>query len=624
MSNGSSMIELYNARDLSPEEVASSFVPPPFMRKLMRRGNTIIVGPRGSGKTTLLKMLQQRALENWTHERADELIEMVDYSTVFVPVDTLWTLQLNGLGEGKLDVDTLNRFKKTAFVLHSMNCWIDAVLDRLAPEKESERILRRIKLTKKAEVQVVNDIAKAWKIEPSIYSFKGLKNALDRAIIDLSTFASKCGMVSQEQRAGILLNNDIFHLSLLQCIIFATKRLDNELGDLNSKWALLYDELELAPIEIHEEIMTAVRASSPKLIFKLALSPAYDQLSYYSSSLEQASPVHDFEPIRLWYVERYDGKEFSELLWTGLVRDKLWKNKDALHVLGSNYQLKLDYDENEIQSQSTRIRRTLMEGYKHDSGFRNYIGKNLDVDKLISQKGDDRRASLGKILPLLDMRLFYRREGSDSLQAGAKLRRVVPSYYTGADALFAITEGNPRWFKALFTPLLEKYDSQTGTIRREAQVKQIELFALRHQALLRTRVVNTQSPVYNGMGVYGLIRIIADYIFNKNVLGRFNIDPPTYIVINREPDKDLKKLLIEAINIGALVYMPEDNSNAELIVNQLKKKRFRISYTLAPLMKIPIRIVKPVSLYEILNEHFTGKPSKLVQKGQWKIKFPNK
>jgi predicted AAA+ superfamily ATPase len=55
----------YNARMLSPEEIARTFVINDAYRKLLRVEHSILRGPRGTGKTTLLKMLTPRALKEW-------------------------------------------------------------------------------------------------------------------------------------------------------------------------------------------------------------------------------------------------------------------------------------------------------------------------------------------------------------------------------------------------------------------------------------------------------------------------------------------------------------------------------------------------------------------------------
>ena len=53
------IFDAFNARYLSPVDVAATFVPSRESFKLLSEQNhSVLVGPRGSGKTTLLKMLK--------------------------------------------------------------------------------------------------------------------------------------------------------------------------------------------------------------------------------------------------------------------------------------------------------------------------------------------------------------------------------------------------------------------------------------------------------------------------------------------------------------------------------------------------------------------------------------
>src|SRR5687767_13462149 len=95
----------FNARHLTPVEVARSFVPPPCFEQLAGNSHVLLVGPRGSGKTTLLKMLQPQALEAWEHPQAHQYRQRVMYTGVFIPADISWGAQLESLGYGRLSAE---------------------------------------------------------------------------------------------------------------------------------------------------------------------------------------------------------------------------------------------------------------------------------------------------------------------------------------------------------------------------------------------------------------------------------------------------------------------------------------------------------------------------------------
>lgn len=51
------IFDAFNARYLSPVDVAATFIPSESFKLLSEQNHSVLVGPRGSGKTTLLKML---------------------------------------------------------------------------------------------------------------------------------------------------------------------------------------------------------------------------------------------------------------------------------------------------------------------------------------------------------------------------------------------------------------------------------------------------------------------------------------------------------------------------------------------------------------------------------------
>src|SRR5437867_922327 len=85
----------FNARWLSPEQVAATFVPVPQFRQLVHNTNSLLLGPRGCGKTTLLKMLTRRALNMWSassrSKRFQGAFERPQYEAIYIPSDIRWS-----------------------------------------------------------------------------------------------------------------------------------------------------------------------------------------------------------------------------------------------------------------------------------------------------------------------------------------------------------------------------------------------------------------------------------------------------------------------------------------------------------------------------------------------------
>jgi hypothetical protein len=82
-------------------------------------------------------------------------------------------------------------------------------------------------------------------------------------------------------------------------------------------------------------------------------------------------------------------------------------------------------------------------------------------------------------------------------------------------------------------------------------------------------------------------------------MNSFIAEPSLTFTVDPNTTDDMLYMLEQALNAGAVVYIPEEES--ELILSSLKSKRFRISYLLAPLYGLPLRLGEQVSLSTILR-----------------------
>lgn len=129
--------ESFNARALSPRQVARGFVPPQSFYQLCKRRHSVVAGPRGSGKTTLLKMLQTSALRAWDHPEAEKLRSQIDFTGVFIPTDRTWGEQLCAVGSGKLTDQQRDVLGVAAFTTQILRATVSALIERVSPDKDS-------------------------------------------------------------------------------------------------------------------------------------------------------------------------------------------------------------------------------------------------------------------------------------------------------------------------------------------------------------------------------------------------------------------------------------------------------------------------------------------------------
>lgn len=167
MDNNYLRYESFNARYLSFEEVASTFIPNKEYNELLSNSHSVLMGPRGCGKTTLLKMLYPQALYAWNHKDASTVMEQIPFWSVYIPTDSQWSSQLeylNKIFESKPDIPlVISNALVCINVLTSLcNSFKDLIIlskDNNAFDKETELSIELINL---------------WELEkplsPSLYS----------------------------------------------------------------------------------------------------------------------------------------------------------------------------------------------------------------------------------------------------------------------------------------------------------------------------------------------------------------------------------------------------------------------------------------------------------------------
>jgi hypothetical protein len=146
--------------------------------------------------------------------------------------------------------------------------------------------------------------------------------------------------------------------------------------------------------------------------------------------------------------------------------------------------------------------------------------------------------------------------------------------------------------------MLENTPQHALKISASKQGREVLAFAQRFAALLKTY----PSPVAGGAGpssVWALIRHAGEYFYEQVVEGPFDPEPNLSFIVDSNSDDSIVALVQVAVNLGALVYVPE--GEGEILLNSVRGKRFRISYWLAPLLKLPPTLGKAVSLSAILG-----------------------
>jgi hypothetical protein len=605
-----SIFESFNARALKPSQVASTFVPSAHFTKLAKRGNSLLVGPRGSGKTTLLKMLQPQALESWGHEVADHYRSTIDYTGVFIATDLTWGAQVDALGGGKLDPESHRLLAGAAFTTHILRSLVIAKLSRLRRDIDRSLVpFRRVELSDKGEADLVRLLSDGWRLKPAIPSLLSVKHALSRRLSLIKEIANKESTLGERGRAERLSANDFLFLDFLEASALATEQFDDIVGESDSRWAFMFDELEIAPQWIRDDLIRMLRSTEPRFLFKLALNPFGQNVLPLEDALSPA-PDHDYEQIQLWYVERYEGYSFCENLWYSMLQERNIPRQKPSTALGVSI---FETASSEWAKSGTaydptsRLGRLFDRLVVTDKSFAEYLRKKEINPKTMHLLEPARRAAdLRKVAPILPIREFYRvPDAPISARVRSARSRKKAAPYNGAEAVFAISEGNPRWFIAIVGRMLDRWPNFNKKVPESVQMDEIEKGAERFSAMLRTIAVSPENVRLNSGGLLTVLDRIGQYFHAQLVGKEFIPEPVSTFVVDASIQESLVAALGQALNAGAIVFVPEDPS--QILLRTLRGERFRISYLLAPHYGLALRLGRKINLSTVLADSGGGK-----------------
>lgn len=599
----SSSVEAYNARWLTPPQVASTFVAPFQFSTLAKHRHSMLIGPRGSGKTTLLKMLQPAALERWGGDEALILCADIDYTGVFIPADISWRRQLDAASSCGLDGGSRSIFSDAAFATHILHALVETMCFRASrPSGDIRRPFRRCSLDRGTEDSIVEGIADVLKVQPKISSLLSVKHALSARLAHIHLISSQIEQAGPEDACDLLGRNDFLYLEPLAAANAAVEVFDDYCGEQDAKWALLFDELEIAPESIQKRLMEANRSTFPRFFFKLALSPFCAHATALTSPAAP-TPSNDFDQIQLWYAHK-EQRGASERKNKFCI--SLWSSLSA----GLRYDEVLDDPIEQPKKRSSspyapsgKWGQRFIRLYENDPTFKVFLdGRGINPRNLQALSPAIRASVVRKIAPIVAVRDFYRRPQAPGDSSGAERSRKSVELYTGAEAIFDMSEGHPRWFKVLTSRLLSRASASGDSVRVSASVQSQEIQAAAHRfsALLRTFPVDSVDTANGNRGLLTLVDTIGSFFRDQAVRAPFSPEPNLSFVVDSHVSDGLLDSLAQALNLGAIVYVPD--GDGEVLLTSLRGKRFRLSYWLAPEYGLPMILGKPVSLSRVLAQ----------------------
>jgi len=540
-------------------------------------------------------MLQPAALELWRHIEAEDVRAAVDFTGVFIATDIAWGEQLQALGDGRIAPDVQKRFSIATFTTHVFRCLVNTFMTRKLPDKPGSAGYRRIAINAAREREIAVGLCKEWHLADIVPSFLSVRHALSTRLSAIKQLIAREALVGSRKSGAGLLDPGFLFLDFIQGCTNAIELFDDLLEQGETRWALMFDELELAPSWIGNLLVRSIRSTDERLLFKLALNP------FTASSTQLASPTspvpgQDFDQIALWYAEKRESYSFCTQLFGQLLEERGLVLKEPKKILGNSYFETPDEewrDFGNAYAPGSKVALRFKKLYEIDRSFKEYMDKReLHPDRLHQLASNQRASDIRKIAPIVAVREFFR--SADWREARARSRKRA-SLYAGAESIFAISEGNPRWFIAIVGDLLDTLIGRRDRIPDVVQAEEMQKAAERFAAMLKT--IPTESKTTES--VFRIVRSVARYFNRQVVRENFRPEPPGTFKVDDKCSEEIVGILGQALNAGAIVYVPDEDG--QLSFASLRHKRFRISYLLAPLYAIPIRLGPSVNLSTILG-----------------------
>ena len=587
----------FNARTIPLRDVANSFVESTGFINVKRANHNILLGPRGSGKTTLLKMLTPIAWDEWKKRTGST--ESLSFTAVYIPTDIHWHHQLLYNAESLRKAPVFFTRCAKASVCNSV---------MLALVETFAYVSRYDKAETGREQRLCTELIVTWGLNNTVPAYLDVKLAIKRRVTILSQKLNyaidlqKQDHELQEQEAWFDL--EFFPLSDHAISAFdAIYEHDNE-----NRWALCFDELELAPKWLQESLFKFPRSVSQKIYFKLATSPDPD-----IKIPENVTALNDVIVERLWNASSVSSRAFCAKIAQSVINRKKLSHLSPEKMLGNSSPDDAEEDQlnftSKAYSEGSDEWELIRDVASWDTSLRNLLSdKKIDPRNPTAGSAAARDAILRKIKPIASLRKKFVKPLKGTL---IRRSRKNSAGYHGATAIYDISDGNPRRLIRLFEELCDAaIESPAHTVSPQTQSRVVLNIAYLYVDYLQMIPASRRFIPEWGqeVDVYTIVREIGRYFSAHILLGPFPLDPNGTFIVDTTTSPPMLDVLRAASYHGAIVKV---DTSATGILDDMVGRRYRLCYTLSPIFQLPLRLYAAVSLRSCL-ERLNQNPSKTI------------
>lgn len=582
------LFESFNARNYTPAQVAEIFIPNEDYQLLWRNEHTVVLGPRGSGKTTLFKMLTIQALYAWHDEIALALRQERPFTAIYIPADMHWHHQLTHVEKLLVDApqfsDSWSRAAVTTSVLLAI---VRTFQDRLVHEVSPDQ---------RKEAELCSTLIAEWVMPRSVRCLDAIILGLKSRISEIRRIVNEAVLRGGGDQAALNLVPDYFHLDYFAALDVACTAFDT-IFDLprSSKWAVCLDELEIAPRWLQQLAFSQLRSTEEKYLIKLSTSPLPSIVG-----TTHATPKQDVRLICIWNHAGRKTDDFSEKLARSVLKRRLGREIDPKAAFGRST-LVLQAEEGVTKySKGSAEWELIKELASWDTSLRQILVRSgLNPENPSTRDIGIRNTILRKIKPVAMLRHAFLKPGT----SGINLRsRKLGTIYYGREAIYRLSDGNPRRLIGILGDLCAKLQKGTNgldlPLDPNEQAEVLARTSMHFSGYVQALPGGTARFGEHILDLATLLKAIATF-FRHRLLGpEFQLDPVGSFTIDSHLSEKVVDLLRLGVYHGAVVHVDPVPDSIE---TSLRGKRFRLSYMLAPINKLPLTLYDAVSLSSILS-----------------------
>lgn len=589
----------FNARHLDPIEIAENFIYSKSFNLLIQNNHSVLLGARGCGKTTLMKMLTLSALHSWKGNQAKKVREKIPFYAIYISTDIYWNVRDNKtyeqLDKFKNFPEIVSKFSVTTNILISLCNTFEEIL--------SLEINNKSDTTQENELCI--HLMKEWMLPPTVPTLPYIRESLKRRSDIFNRFVQSIIFNYSKDDTIDTTDKEYLFIDFRSSLKLVTSIFERIFG-VSKKWAFCFDELELAPDWLRDDLFLSLRSTDQKIIYKLSASPIVSLSNKYPATVG-----NDLILIKMW--ESSDDT-FSKKIISSIVNKNFKKHIDLKEFFHSSDIYNKDRGS---YNEGSNFQNEVKSLIKKDASFRRFLlQKNVDLNNPVALDEQNKDILFRKIKPIVYFRNYFidyviSEPSNNELQVKLRSRKTL-ALYSGVEVLYKICDGNPRWLIGIINTILNRIiDKSKSTDIRDIQVDVLYETAVQFMNVISNIPIEPYKTTRKQYTLEDLIQLIG-LSFQNEILGPiFKMDPKGSFIVEKSEiliPEALIDFLEKAAYQGAIILL---NSNDSAFDFEVRGKKFRLSYMLAPLFKLPLRTYGEINL----SSCFQSKESRDLQQG---------